>query len=252
MKRAVEQARPRVFDEEPMISNRLFVAAGMAALFAAGAASAQTPAPAPAQAAPMAAPAAPPVQAMGAPGTPFVRIAPAGDMIATLQASGQFKTLLKALDDTGLTAVIKAQQNLTLFAPTDAGFEGLPQGRLNELLQQSNIAQLQSILSYHLVNTRVDAAKLNGARGPVPTVANAPIYVDGTTQPVKVNNAIIVQADIAAGRGTGPARRRDAGDDAAAGHAARRALSKSPPGQLEAEVGGPYGPPTFLLHCEKA
>lgn len=187
-----------------MISNRLFAAAGMAALFVATTASAQTPtpaAPATAQPAPMAAPAAPPVQAMGAPGTPYAQIAPAGDMIATLQASGQFKTLLKALDDTGLTAVIKAQQNLTLFAPTDAGFESLPQGKLNELLQQSNIAQLQSILSYHLVNTRVDSAKLNGSRGPVPTVANAPIYIDGTSQPVKVNNAIIVQADIATSNG---------------------------------------------------
>jgi uncharacterized surface protein with fasciclin (FAS1) repeats len=201
MKRAVERAWPRVFDEEPMISNRLFAAAGMAALFAAGAASAQTPAPAAAQAAPMAAPAAPPVQAMGAPNTPYVRIAAAGDTIATLQASGQFKVLLKALDDTGLTAVIKAQPNMTLFAPTDAGFASLPQGKMNELLQQENIATLQSILSYHLVNTRVDSARLNGSRGPVPTVANAPIYIDGTVQPVKVNNAIIVQADIATSNG---------------------------------------------------
>lgn len=186
-----------------MISNRLFVAAGMAALFAAGAASAQTPAPAPAaaQPAPMAAPAAPPVQAMGAPNTPYARIAPAGDMIATLQASGQFKTLLKALDDTGLTAVIKAQPNMTLFAPTDAGFEGLPAGKMNELLQQENIATLQSILSYHLINTRVDSAKLVGSRGPVPTVANAPIYIDGTAQPVKVNNAVIVQADVMTSNG---------------------------------------------------
>lgn len=188
-----------------MISNRLFVAAGMAALFAAGTASAQTPTPSPASAmaqpAPMAAPVAPPVQAMGAPGVAYVRIAPAGDMIATLRASGQFNTLIKALEETGLVNVIAGQQNLTLFAPTDAGFESLPPGRMNELLQQDNISTLQTIMSYHMVNTRVDSAKLSGSRGPVPTVANAPIYVDGTVQPVKVNNAIIVQSDIATTNG---------------------------------------------------
>jgi uncharacterized surface protein with fasciclin (FAS1) repeats len=186
-----------------MISNRLFVVAGMAALFAAGAASAQTPAADPyaAQPAPMAAPAAPPVRAMGAPGVAYVRIAPAGDTIATLQASGQFKTLLKLLEATGLNSLISGQQNLTLFAPTDAAFEDLPQGKLNELQQQDSISALQTILSYHMVNTLVDSAKLNGSRGPVPTVANAPIYIDGTVQPVKVNNAIIVRADIAASNG---------------------------------------------------
>lgn len=191
-----------------MIANRLFVAAGLAALLAAGSASAQTPPAAaptsPDPAAPMGPPApkawAPP-PAMGASGAAYVRIAPSGDMITTLQASGQFKTLLKVLDATGLTSVVRQQQNLTLFAPTDAGFAEVPQGKLDELMQAANISKLQQILTYHLVNTRVESSRIAGSRGPVPTAANAPIYIDGTFTPIKVNNAYIVQADVATSNG---------------------------------------------------
>jgi uncharacterized surface protein with fasciclin (FAS1) repeats len=191
-----------------MIANRLFVAAGLAALLAAGAASAQTPPAAaptsPDAAAPMAPPAPKawsPPPATGQSGAAYVRIAPSGDMIATLQAAGQFHTLLKVLEATGLTAVVRQQQNLTLFAPTDGGFDALPQGRLNELMQANSISQLQQIMTYHLVNTRVDSSRLAGSRGPVPTAANQPIYIDGTYNPVKVNNAYIVQADIVTSNG---------------------------------------------------
>jgi uncharacterized surface protein with fasciclin (FAS1) repeats len=139
--------------------------------------------------------------AMGQVNAAYVRIAPSGDMIATLQASHQFTTLLKVLDATGLTAVVKQQQNLTLFAPTDAGFATLPAGKLDELMQAANISKLQQIMTYHLVNTRVESARLNGSRGPVPTAASANIYVDGTWAPIKVNQAYIVQADVATSNG---------------------------------------------------
>lgn len=196
-----------------MISNRLFVAAAAFALLTAGAASAQTPAAPPSAAAQPAdpnaaatmAPPAPkawsPPPATGQSGAAYVRIAPSGDMIATLQAAGQFTTLLKVLEATGLTSVIRGSQSLTLFAPTDGGFDALPQGKLNELLQANSIAQLQQILTYHLVNTRVESARLANSRGPVPTAANQPIYIDGTYTPIKVNNAYIVQADIMTSNG---------------------------------------------------
>jgi uncharacterized surface protein with fasciclin (FAS1) repeats len=193
-----------------MISNRLFAAAAAFALLTAGAASAQTPAAPPpaadpnAAAAPMAPPAPKawsPPPATGQSGAAYVRIAPSGDMIATLQAAGQFNTLIKVLEATGLTNVIRQQNNLTLFAPTDGGFDALPQGKLNELLQGSHISELQQIMTYHLVNTRVDSSKLAGSRGPVPTAANQPIYIDGTFNPIKVNNAYVVQADIVTSNG---------------------------------------------------
>lgn len=122
-------------------------------------------------------------------------IVPAGDTIETLRASGQFKVLLKALDTAGLTAVIKGQRSLTLFAPTDAAFAALPAGEVDRLMKDP--PALQALLMYHLVNAPVDSTKIAGARGPVPTVTNAGLVLDGLTGPgLHVNDARILQADI--------------------------------------------------------
>ena len=86
------------------MSIRLTFAASAIALLA-GAAVAQTPA---SQAAAQTAP------AMPAP-------AASGDIIATAQAAGQFSTLLKAAEETGLTPVLKGAGPLTVFAHANTG-----------------------------------------------------------------------------------------------------------------------------------
>lgn len=142
----------------------------------------------------MAQTAMPPVAA--APTAPAVAtVVPAGDTIETLRASGQFRTLLRALDTAGLTAVIKSQRSLTLFAPTDAAFAALPAGEVTRLM--GDPPALQALLMYHLVNAPVDSAKIAGARGPVATVANKGLVLDGLTGPgLHANDALILQADI--------------------------------------------------------
>jgi uncharacterized surface protein with fasciclin (FAS1) repeats len=58
------------------------------------------------------------------------------------------------------------------------------------------------ILTYHMVNTRLDAAKVAGAKGPIPTVAPGQnIIVDGSAQPIKVNDADVLQANISTSNG---------------------------------------------------
>lgn len=127
------------------------------------------------------------------------KVTPHGDMLATLAASGQFTVLLKALDATNLTSVLKTNTNLTLFAPTDAAFAALPPGELDQLMADK--PRLQKLLTHHLINARVDAAKIKNARGPVPTVAGDRIELDGTGTTPKAGNADIVQADVAASNG---------------------------------------------------
>ena len=137
--------------------------------------------------------------AAGPAAAPF-RIAPSGDIIATLTASGQFTTLLKALDATNLTGVLKTPGPLTLFAPTDAAFAALPAGQLDQLLNAKPPAALQQLLVYHIINARVDDAKINGTKGPVPSAAGKPIYVDGSAAPHKANAANIL-ADVTVSNG---------------------------------------------------
>jgi uncharacterized surface protein with fasciclin (FAS1) repeats len=129
---------------------RLLSAAAVAALMS-GSAMAQTAPSAADQAPPPASAAASPVVAKG-------------DLVETARASGQFTTFIKALDATNLTSVLKTNQNLTLFLPTDAAFAALPAGELDKLMLPENGPQLQKVLTYHLINAKVDSSKTRAPR----------------------------------------------------------------------------------------
>ena len=161
---------------------RLLTTAAAVALFT-GAANAQT-----AVAVAPAAPAAPLVVAKG-------------DLVETAKAAGQFTTFVKALDKTNLTAVLKTNKNLTVFAPTDAAFAALPAGELDRLKKTENAGELQSLLVYHVVNANVDTAKIKGAKGPVQTVAGKDLLLDGSGDSLKANSAAILQADVRTSNG---------------------------------------------------
>jgi uncharacterized surface protein with fasciclin (FAS1) repeats len=136
-----------------------------------------------------AAPAAAPATA----GAASVNVTPSGDIIQTLTASGQFTSLLKALDAVNLTSVLKTPGPLTLFAPTDAAFAAAS-------VDMSNKAALQQLLVYHIINAKVDDSKINGTKGPVPSAIGKPIYVDGSTTPHKANDAdILADATVSNG-----------------------------------------------------
>ena len=168
-----------------MSSARLFLAAAAAVLLT-GSAMAQ-PAPTP-----------PPATAPGA----FRPIAPAGDILATLQASGEFNTFIKAATATNLAQLLKAQPNITVLAPTDAAFAAMPAGELDALMQPANVAKLQALVTYHVINARLESAQIKGhAATPVPTVANSPVTLDGSGTSLKANDADIVQADVLASNG---------------------------------------------------
>jgi uncharacterized surface protein with fasciclin (FAS1) repeats len=155
----------------------------------------QTTQAAPAQSAP--APAATAQPPAAAPAAAFTPVVPRGDIVSTLQASGEFKTFVKALDATNLTSVLKTHSNLTVFAPTDAAFAAYdPSGKLF-----SDLPGLQKLLTHHLINAVVDSTKFKNAHGPVTSVAGDQIVLDGTTPTLKADNANILQADIHASNG---------------------------------------------------
>lgn len=125
-----------------------------------------------------------------------------GDMLTTLRSSGHFTILVKALDATNLSPIIKATPDLTLFAPTDDAFRELPASELASLMAIKNAPILQKILAYHLVHLNLDSAKFKGAKGPVQTVESNSLQVDGSGAVIKVNNADIIQTDVHATNGT--------------------------------------------------
>jgi len=134
-----------------------------------------------------------------------VSLKPNGDIMTTLRTSGQFNTFVKALDATNLSGLLQKQPNITVFAPTDAAFAAsFPAGQLDQLMaNDAGKQQLQKILIYHLINARIDAAKIKGARGPVPAGSGDKIVLDGTAEggQLKAENANIVQSDVACSNG---------------------------------------------------
>jgi uncharacterized surface protein with fasciclin (FAS1) repeats len=125
------------------------------------------------------------------------KIAPSGDIVQTLQASGQFKIFIKGLDATNLTPVLRQQPHLTVFAPTDAAFASY--GDVDKLM--ADLPTLQKLLLHHVINAEVDSSKFKNAHGGVASGAGDKIVLDGTSETFKADQASIVQADVHATNG---------------------------------------------------
>jgi uncharacterized surface protein with fasciclin (FAS1) repeats len=131
---------------------------------------------------------------------PAAKLVANGDVMTTLRTSTQFTTFVKALDATNLSSLLQKQPGITVFAPTDAAFAALPAGELDKMMADK--AGLQKLLVYHLINAKIDSARIKGARGPVPAGSGDKIVLDGSTEGVlKAENATIIQSDVVASNG---------------------------------------------------
>lgn len=123
-----------------------------------------------------------------------------GNLVDTAAANGSFKTFGKAIERAGLSDTLRGAGPFTIFAPTDAAFDKLPAGRLDNLLKPENKDELVSLLNYHVINGRKsvaeigkwDAAKMvNGQSAPIK-------MTDGK---VSIDGARVTSADIGSKNG---------------------------------------------------
>lgn len=122
------------------------------------------------------------------------------DVVETAVAAGSFKTLARALDAADLVNTLKGSGPFTVFAPTDEAFAKLPPGTLENLLKPENKETLQRVLTYHVVPGKVmaaDVARVKSAKA----VNGETISVNAEGGIVRVNDARVVKADIAASNG---------------------------------------------------
>jgi uncharacterized surface protein with fasciclin (FAS1) repeats len=110
-----------------------------------------------------------------------------------------FTTLVKALKAADLAGTLAEAGPYTVFAPTNAAFNKLPKATLNNLLKPENKAQLQKVLTYHVVAGEVTSKTLKA--GKVPTVAGVDATVRIRGKNVTIDNARVTQADIKASNG---------------------------------------------------
>lgn len=127
--------------------------------------------------------------------------AAAADIVETAVANGNFKTLTAALQAAGLVETLKGKGPYTVFAPTDEAFRKLPAGTVETLLKPENKAQLQKVLTYHVVAGNVMSKDLKGKTTNAQTVEGSAVRIDASGNSVRVNDAAVTQADVTASNG---------------------------------------------------
>jgi uncharacterized surface protein with fasciclin (FAS1) repeats len=85
-------------------------------------------------------------------------------------SSKDFSTLVAAAKASGLTALLNTDDTFTVFAPSNAAFDKLPEGTVEDLLKPENKSKLDKILRYHVfmgnlkANTLAENIKKNNNR----------------------------------------------------------------------------------------
>jgi uncharacterized surface protein with fasciclin (FAS1) repeats len=114
------------------------------------------------------------------------------NLVETAIEAGNFKTLIKAVQEAGLVDTLSSDGPFTIFAPTDDAFSKLPTGTIDNLLKDKE--KLTNILTYHVVPDKVmanEVANLNYAK----TVNGKEVQID-TSKGVKIDQANVVKSDI--------------------------------------------------------
>lgn len=122
------------------------------------------------------------------------------DIVDVAAGAGKFTTLISAAKAAGLVETLKGPGPFTVFAPSDDAFAKLPKGTVEDLLKPENKEKLKSILTYHVVPGKVMAGDIKGKKTNVKTVQGGELAVDATNG-VKINDANVVAADVAASNG---------------------------------------------------
>lgn len=117
-----------------------------------------------------------------------------------LAGDDRFSTLATAIDTTDLTASLRSEGPYTVFAPTNAAFDQLPEGTVEALLQPENRDRLTAILTYHVVEGTATATDVQ-AMDSLSTLAGRALAVRTSNGTVVVGEAAVVEPNLEASNG---------------------------------------------------
>jgi len=115
-------------------------------------------------------------------------------------ANGDFSTLEAAVVRANLQTTLSGSGPFTVFAPDNAAFSAA--GITTSVLNSLSPAQVQSILLYHTLGSRVNAANVPaGPNAKVTTASGDSVFVTRDSRGVFVNGVQVTTADISADNG---------------------------------------------------
>ena len=116
------------------------------------------------------------------------------NIVETAIADGNFNTLVGAVEAAGLAEVLSGEGPFTVFAPTDDAFAALGEIDLND------VEALTKILAYHVASGMYMAEDL-AAMPTITTLEGSDLIVEVADEGVRVNGALVIQADIVCSNG---------------------------------------------------
>jgi uncharacterized surface protein with fasciclin (FAS1) repeats len=122
-----------------------------------------------------------------------------GDIVDVASANPEFETLVTAIQTAELVEPLKGEGPFTVFAPTNAAFDALPDGVVDALLLPENQDLLTQVLTYHVVPGELMASDLS--TGMVETLGGEDVMVTVEGGSVMVDEADVVAANVPATNG---------------------------------------------------
>lgn len=132
---------------------------------------------------------------------------PSKNIVDNAVNSRDHTTLVAAVKAAGLVDTLQSAGPFTVFAPTNTAFSMLPAGTVDALLKPENKATLATVLTYHVVPGRFDAAALaqqiraGGGKAMLRTASGGTLTAsmrgnDIVVTDVKGNVAVVTTADV--------------------------------------------------------
>ena len=118
--------------------------------------------------------------------------------LAVNASSGEFSTLIAALQAADLVETLQGDGPFTVFAPTDAAFAELDLNASN--IGDLPVATLTNILLYHVAPARRNAANVTSSTS-ITMVSGGSADISVTAAGAFIDGAQIVQTDVAAQNG---------------------------------------------------
>lgn len=119
------------------------------------------------------------------------------NIVETAQSNDDLSILAGAIGDAGLVGTLESGGPFTVFAPTNAAFNELPDGTLENLSQD----ELAQILTFHVVEGEILSGSLQASQD-VETVQGEQLLVTSQGGTVTVNgSSVVATADIEASNG---------------------------------------------------
>jgi uncharacterized surface protein with fasciclin (FAS1) repeats len=125
---------------------------------------------------------------------------PSKNIVENAAGSADHTTLVAAVKAAELDGTLSGAGPFTVFAPTNAAFEKLPAGTVDNLLKPENKGQLTDVLTYHVVPGSLKAADLKDGQK-LKTVQGKELTVMMKDGKVMIDGATVTIPDVVSSNG---------------------------------------------------